>query len=116
MNKPIFFVSLLFVILLSAVFVIPGIMPIKVAIKGLVFDIVGVLITFFRSLPSSGYEGGVCIRLEDETEIEDEDGRKMTVREFSELQKLRKKWHKYCSWLGLVCLCIGFVVQVIAAF
>lgn len=114
-NKSVFWISLAFVVLLAIAFSIPGVIPCNTLVKGLVFDIIGVLITFFRGLPSSGYEDGVGIGLEDGTEITDDDGVKMTVKEFRELQILRKRWHMYCSWLGLACLCIGFVVQAIAS-
>lgn len=114
-NKLTFFLSVSFIILMSVAFSVPGLVPVKVVVKGLVFDIIGVLITFFRGLPSSGYEDSVGIGLEDGTVIDVGEGNKMTVKQFRELQNFRRRWHAYCSWLGLACLCIGFVLQAVAA-
>ena len=77
---------------------------------GLLLDIVGVLLVFFRAYPQPLFEDGVGVLvIEDETPQPEYGGR--TTKEVrAEQVRLRKKY-KLLASTGLVCLVLGFSLQ-----
>lgn len=73
---------------------------------------VGVVLVFFFGFPQPDFTEGVG--LEDGTEYVHE-GKKMTVKEYSELIARKKYFYKCMAITALVVMFIGFALQLTAA-
>ena len=86
-------------------------MGIDYCTKGLIFNVIGIAITFLFPFPVSGDETGVSIGLELGTEIQFE-GERMTVEDVIKLQENKNKWRSRWAFLGLMYLLSGIAFQI----
>lgn len=86
-------------------------MGIDYCTKGLIFNVIGIVITFLFPFPSSWDEAGVSIGLELSTEIPFE-GEKLTVEDIIKLQENKNKWRSRWAFLGLMYLLAGVAFQI----
>ncbi len=79
--------------------------------KGLVFNVIGVVITFLFPFPAPGDGTGISIGLELGTELQFE-GERMTVENIMQLQENKNKWRSRWAFLGLMYLLAGLAFQI----
>ena len=91
-------------------FLFGGGFPSNYGAKGILLNIIGVLITFLFAFPQESYSEGVGIGLEEMTPIPFEGGR-LTVKDFNELQRKMAKVHRRLSLVGLSYLLAGLIFQ-----
>jgi|WetSurMetagenome_2_1015567.scaffolds.fasta_scaffold16425_3 hypothetical protein len=82
---------------------------------GLVLNFIGSVIIFFCGFPQPDFSEGVSLGLEDNTPI-DYRGKKITASKYDEIIRKKKKIYKKISHLGLILICVGFLLQIINIF
>lgn len=108
--RVLFGLSLMVWIGLIALFVATPCPRLNYNAKGIILNLIGVLITFVFAFPQESFSEGVSIDLGGQTRIPFEDG-VITVDEFNALQRAKAKEHKRMSYLGLSYLLSGFGFQ-----
>jgi uncharacterized membrane protein len=78
---------------------------------GLILNILGVALMFFRAFPQPSFEEGVGVRLEDNTPTKEG----MTAAECDRQTLSRKKLYQCLSVVGLVLVLLGFAFQLLAS-
>ena len=80
--------------------------------EGLVLNLIGIVISFLFAFSNPIYVDGICVGLEDGTEI-DFEGRRITVAQFNIIETEKAKVHKWWSFLGLAYLITGTIFQLL---
>lgn len=78
---------------------------------GLILNILGVALMFFRAFPQPTFEKGVGLAVEDNTPV----GNGMTAAECDRQKQRGKKLYQYISLVGLALVLVGFVFQLLAS-